>query len=182
MNIQQIIGIAGMLGPVIYTMIWVIGGIIQPGYNHIRDDVSSLVAKGAPNKKLFDIMSLLDIALKFPLYFSLHGYIGGQGSFIGPVCLILANILGIAVVLFYPLDEGGELVTPTAKMHLNLVGAMSGLSIIGMIALWRRMIFTPGWVAMGNYTLVSLVVTVITGGIAAKTIGSEIMGLTRGWL
>jgi hypothetical protein len=83
------------------------------------------------------------------------------------------------VVLRYPLDEGGELITETAKMHLNLVGAMSVLSIIGMIALWRRMIFTPGWVWMGNYTLVSLIVTVITGGIAAKTIGTEIMGLTE---
>ena len=93
--------------------------------------------------------------------------------------LTLANVIGIAVVLFYPLDEGGELVIPRAKMHLNLVGIMSVLSIIGMVSLWRRMIFTPGWVAMGNYTLVSLIVTLITGLIAAKTIGTEIMGLTE---
>lgn len=179
MNIQQLIGLAGMLGPIIYTLIWIVGGFIQPDYSHIRDDVSSLTASGAPNKRLFDTMSLLDNFLKYPLYLGLHGYIGGNGSVIGPACLLLANIIGLAVILRYPLDEGGELVTPTAKMHLNLVGAMSILSIIGMIALWRRMIFTPGWVTMGSYTLVSLIVTVITGGIAAKTIGTEIMGLTE---
>ena len=179
MNVQQLIGLAGMLGPIIYTMIWVLGGILQPGYSHIKDDVSSLIAVGAPNKRLFDTMSLLDNALKYPLYLSLHGIIGGQGSIIGPACLLLANIVGVAVILFYPLDEGGELVTPRAKMHLNLVGTMSVLSIIGMISLWRRLIFTPGWVAMGNYTLVSLIVTLITGGIAAKTIGTDIMGLTE---
>ena len=179
MNTQQLIGLAGMLGPVIYTLIWVLGGFLQPDYNHIRDDVSSLISVGAPNKRLFDAMSLLDIALKFPLYLSLHGYIGGQGSILGPACLIIANVIGIAVVLFYPLDEGGELVTPRAKMHLNLVGVMSVLSIIGMVSLWRRMIFTHGWIAMGNYTLVSLIVTLITGLIAAKTIGTEIMGLTE---
>lgn len=179
MNTQQLIGLAGMLGPVIYTLIWVLGGVLQSDYSHIRDDVSSLIAVGASNKRLFDAMSLLDNFLKYPLYLSLHGYIGGDGSILGPACLLLANIVGLAVILRYPLDEGGELVTPTAKMHLNLVGAMSVLSIIGMISLWRRMIFTPGWVAMGNYTLVSLIVTVITGGIAAKTIGTEIMGLTE---
>ncbi len=179
MNTQQLIGLAGMLGPVIYTLIWVLGGFLQPGYSHIRDDVSSLISVGAPNKRLFDTMSLLDIAFKFPLYLSLHGYIGGHGSILGPACLILANVIGIAVVLFYPLDEGGELVTPRAKMHLNLVGLMSVLSIIGMVSMWRRMIFTPGWIAMGNYTLVSLIVTLITGLIAAKTIGTEIMGLTE---
>ena len=179
MNTQQLIGLAGMLGPVIYTLIWIIGGFIQPGYSHIRDDVSSLTASGAPNKRLFDTMSLLDVFLKFPLYIGLHWYIGGTGSIIGPACLLLANIVGLAVILRYPLDEGGELVTPTAKMHLNLVGAMSVLSIIAMISLWRRMIVTAGWVAMGNYTLVSLIITVITGGIAAKTIGTDIMGLTE---
>lgn len=179
MNTQQLIAIGGMLGPIIYTLIWIVGGIIQPGYSHIRDDVSSLVARGAPNKRLFDTMSLLDIFLKFPFYINLHWYIGGDGSILGPACLTLANIIGLAVVLKYPLDEGGELVTDTAKMHLNLVGAMSVLSMIGMISLWRRLIFTPGWVWMGNYTLGSLIVTVITGGIAAKTIGTEIMGLTE---
>ena len=179
MNTQQLVAIGGMLGPIIYTLIWIIGGIIQPGYSHIRDDVSSLVARGAPNKRLFDTMSLLDIFLKFPFYINLHWYIGGDGSILGPACLLLANIVGLVVVLRYPLDEGGEMVTDTAKMHLNLVLGMSMLSMVGMIALWRRLIFTPGWVWMGNYTLVSLVVTVLFAGISTKTIGTEIMGLTE---
>ena len=52
MNLFQILAICGMLSPIVYTAMWVIGGIIQPEYNHIRDDISSLFAVGAPNKRL----------------------------------------------------------------------------------------------------------------------------------
>ena len=45
-----------MLGPVLYTMIWILGGILQLDFSHIRDDVSSLIAVGTPNKRLFDTM------------------------------------------------------------------------------------------------------------------------------
>lgn len=54
---QKVYAICGMLSPIIFTMIWILGGILQPEYNHIRDDVSSLMALGAPNKLLFDIMN-----------------------------------------------------------------------------------------------------------------------------
>ena len=63
MNLQQFIALGGMIGPILYTLIWILGGFLQPDYSHIRDDVSSLMAKGAPNKRLFDIMQLTNIIL-----------------------------------------------------------------------------------------------------------------------
>ena len=50
MNIFQILAICGILGPIVYTVMWILGGILQPDYSHIRDDISSLFAVGAPNK------------------------------------------------------------------------------------------------------------------------------------
>ena len=47
-NIQQLIGICGMLSPIMYTMMWIVGGFLRSDYSHIRDDVSSLTATGAP--------------------------------------------------------------------------------------------------------------------------------------
>ena len=64
MNLQQLIALGGMVGPILYTLIWILGGILQPGYSHIRDDVSSLMAVGAPNKRLFDIMQLIDRSVR----------------------------------------------------------------------------------------------------------------------
>lgn len=43
----RIISLGGMLGPVLYTLIWVLWGVLQPDYSHIRDDVSSLMARAA---------------------------------------------------------------------------------------------------------------------------------------
>ena len=63
MNIHQLIALGGMIGSILYTLIGILGGILQPDYSHIRDDVSYLMAVGAPNKKLFDIMQLTNIIL-----------------------------------------------------------------------------------------------------------------------
>ncbi len=86
----RLFAIGGMLGPVLYTMIWVLGGILQPEYSHIRDDVSSLMAVGAPNKRLFDMMQVADVVLMILFFGSLHWAIeGGEGSIIGPPVSLL---------------------------------------------------------------------------------------------
>jgi hypothetical protein len=180
MNIQQLIALSGMIGPIIYTSIWILGGILQPDYNHIRDDVSSLMAVGAPNKRLFDAMQLKNIVLVIIFFTNLHYAIdGGQGSIIGPACFIITNLINIPVVLFYPLDEGGEMISPTAKMHFKLVMIMAVFGAAGMLGFWYRLRYTPGWVWYGTYSLVTFIVTAITGVIASKTAGTNIMGLTE---
>jgi hypothetical protein len=180
MNVNQLIALGGMIGPILYTSIWIFGGILQPDYNHIRDDVSSLMAVGASNKKLFDIMQLTNIILVIIFFIKLHWAIdGGLGSIIGPACFVLTNLINIPVVLFYPLDEGGEINSPTAKMHFKLVLIMAVLGAAGMLSLWHRLSNTPGWVWFGTYSLITFIITAITGVIASKTAGTEIMGLTE---
>ena len=180
MNLQQLIALGGMVGLILYTLIWILGGILQPGYSHIRDDVSSLMAVGAPNKRLFDIMQLTNILLVIIFFSNLHWAIdGGQGSIIGPACFILTNLINIPVVLFYPLDEGGEINSSTAKMHVKLVMIMAVLGAAGMLALWHRLSNIEGWGWFGSYSLVTFSVTAITGLIASKYAGTAIMGLTE---
>ena len=176
----KIFALGGMLGPVLYTMIWILGGILQPDYSHIRDDVSSLMAVGAPNKRLFDLMQIVDVVLMIIFFSSLHWAIeGGKGSVLGPACFVASNVVGLAVVWFYPLDEGGGIESPTAQMHIKLVMLMSVLAMLGMVAMWFRLMNAVGWAGFSQYTLASLVVTLVTGLIAAKTVGSNIMGLTE---
>ena len=176
----RIFAIGGMLGPVLYTMIWVLGGILQPEYSHIRDDVSSLMAVGAPDKRLFDSMQVANLVLSILFFTSLHWAIkGGEGSILGPACFLVTNIVGLVVVLFFPLDEGGGIESSTAKMHVILVGIMAVLAMLGMLAMWLRLMNVAEWTGFSLYTLVSFVLSLITGLIAAKTAGTEIMGLTE---
>jgi hypothetical protein len=180
MNVQQLIAIGGMIGPILYTLIWILGGILQPDYSHIRDDVSSLMAVGAPNKRLFDIMQLTNIILVIVFFTNLHWALdGGQGSIIGPACFVLTNLINIPVVLYYPLDEGGGIESPTAQMHVKLVMIMAVLGAVGMLAMWHRLYNTEGWAWFGTYSLVTFAFTAVTGVIASKTIGTKIMGLTE---
>ena len=180
MNLQQLIALGGMIGPILYTLIWILGGYLQPGYSHIRDDVSSLMAKGAPNKRLFDIMQLTNIILVLVFFVNLHWAIdGGQGSFIGPFCFVLTNLINIPVVLFYPLDEGGGIESPSAQMHIKLVMLMAVFGAIGMLALGYRLYNTEGWMWLGMYSMITFIFTAISGFLAAKTVGTNIMGLTE---
>ena len=180
MNIQQLIALGGMIGPILYTMIWILGGILQSGYSHIRDDVSSLLAVGAPNKRLFGIMHVTDVILVIVFFSTLHWAIdGGQGLIIGPACFLLAYLIELVVELFFPLDEGGEMKSRRAKMHFNLVMVTAILMMVGMLAMWYRLSITSGWEGLGTYSLATFIVAVVTGLVASKSVGTKIMGLTE---
>ena len=85
-NLFQILAFCGMLSPIIYTLMWILGGILIPEYSHIRDDVSTLIAVDAPKKKLFDKFIISSSILLFVFYIGLHwGVNNGEGSIIGPI-------------------------------------------------------------------------------------------------
>ena len=168
MNIFQILAIFGMLSPIIYTIMWVVIGSIQKNYNHIRDDISSLFAVSAPYRRFSQALMILSSVLLLVFYIGLHEGINDVGgSILGPILFLISSILGTLVALFFPLDEGGEIKTYRGKMHITLVIAMGLLTIAGMVALWIRVQFVPGWSIFATYSLVSAIVslalTVISG-------------------
>jgi len=176
---QKIFAFCGMIGPFFYAMIWILGGILQPGYNHITDDVSTLLAVGAPNKLLFDVMDATYAVLMIIFFASLHWTINkGKGSILGPVFFASSFILTL-VSVFFPLDAGGGKISQTAQIHGILVGLMVFLSILGFLAMWGRLRKADGWKGYDTYTLITLIVTLIFGLLAAIPIGIEIMGLTE---
>jgi hypothetical protein len=138
------------------------------------------MAVGAPNKKLFDVMQLVHVILVILFFINLHWALdGGQGSCIGPFCFVITGLINIPVILFYPLDEEGGIDSPTAQMHVKLVMIMALFGALGMLAMWRRLALTPGWEWFGTYSLITFFFTAIGGGIAGKTVGTDIMGLTE---
>ena len=177
MNIFQVLGICGMLSPIFYTAMWIIGGKLQSDYNHIKNDISSLFAVGAPNKKLMQSFIIVSSVLLFLFYLGLHEGLNDGGSIIGPYLFITASILGILIAFFFPLDEGGEIITWRGKMHLILVIAMGMLTIAGMIALWFRLNMVSGWSTFAIYSLVSAIVALILLIISGIFIKGKYRGL-----
>jgi hypothetical membrane protein len=161
MNIYQFLAICGMLSPIFYTAMWIIGGKLQKDYSHIKHDISSLFAVKAPNQRLMQTFIIISSVLLFLFYLGLHDGLKDGGSIIGPYLFIIASILGILIAFFFPLDEGGEMITWRGKMHLILVVLMGILTVAGMIALWFRLSSVPGWSTFAIYSVVSAVVALI---------------------
>ena len=162
MTILQILAVCGMLSPIIYTAMWIICGSLDSDYNHIRDDISSLFAVSAPNKRLAQSFVITESVLLFVFFIGLHeGINDGGGSIVGPIVLLISSILGIMVALFFPLDEGGEFTTLRGKMHITLVVIMGLLTIAGMVALWIRLQFIPIWSGFAIFSLISAIASLI---------------------
>jgi len=162
MILYQILGILGMLSPIVYTTMWIYCGSLQSGYSHIRDDISSLFAVGAPNRRLAQSFIIVSSILLLTFYLGLHeGLNDGEGPILGPVLFIISSILGVLVPLFFPLDEGGEFTTIKGKMHLILVAGSGILTVLGMIALWFRLQKVSVWSGFALYSLISAIVSLV---------------------
>lgn len=178
MNVFQVLAICGMVSPILYTLMWILGGFLRSDYSHIRDDISSLIAVGAPRKRFFDAFIIASSVLLFVFYLGLHwGINNGQGSFIGPILFVASGFLGVLVALFFPLDAGGEIITLRGKMHLIFVVTSGLLTIAGMVALWFRLELVEGWSTFATYSLISAIVSLILIIISAIFIKSRYRGL-----
>lgn len=178
MNIFQILAICGILSPIVYTVMWILGGILQSDYNHIQDDISSLFAVSAPNKGLMQSFIITSSVLLFVFYIGLHeGINNGGGSIVGPILFLTSSVLGILVALFFPLDAGGEIITLRGKMHLILVVGSGLLTIAGMVALYFRLQSVEVWSAFATYSLISAIVSLILVIISGIFIKSKYRGL-----
>jgi len=162
MSIFHILAICGMLSPIIYTAMWIICGGLDSNYNHIRDDISSLFAVGAPNRRLAQSFIITQSVLLFVFFIGIHNGINdGAGSIFGPIVFLISSILGIIVAFFFPLDEGGEFTTLRGKMHIILVVIMGLLTITGMVALWIRLQFVLIWSDFAIFSLISAIASLI---------------------
>jgi hypothetical protein len=180
MNLFHLLAICGMLSPIIYTVMWILGGILQPEYSHIRQDVSSLIAVGAPNKKLFDKFIISSSTLMFVFYLGMHwGINNGAGSVIGPVLFVISGLFGVLVALFFPLDPGGELVTTHGKLHLILISISGFLATAGMVALWFRLESVAEWSTFATFSLITGIVSLVLAIATSVATKTDYLGLVE---
>jgi hypothetical protein len=177
---QKIYAICGMLAPIVFNLIWIIAGFIQPGYDHILNDVSSLMALGAPNKLVFDLMNIVSFILEIIFFIGLIVIIKElNGSIAGPAVLLSGKILGIIVPIFFPLNYGGEPTGFTGMMHLIIVMITGFIALGGMIVMWRGLKKIDEWKGYDIYSLMTFIVTLIVTMWLVFAAGTEIMGLVE---
>lgn len=153
---------------------------MQPEYSHIKQDVSSLVAVDAPNKKLLDKFIITSSTLLFIFYLGLHwGINSGTGSILGPILLVISGFLGVLVAVFFPLDAGGELITTKAKLHLGLIAISGIMATAGMVFLWFRLASDLVWGTFATFSLITAIVSLLLVIASALVAKSDYLGLVE---
>ena len=178
MSLLQILAICGMLSPIIYTVMWIVGGFLVPDYNHIRDDISSLMAVGAPRKRVFDSFLIASSVLLFVFYLGMVlGVYNIPVSIIGHILFFTSGLLGVLVALLFPLDEGGEISTYRGKAHLALVFGSGFLLIVGMVIVWFDLVGVAFWNVFAMYSLLSAIIALVLMIISGIFMKSRYRGL-----
>lgn len=180
MNTYKALAICAMVSPIVYTFMWILGGMIVPGYSHIAKDVSSLFAVDAYHRWIFQSLAIVCSVLLFAFYAGLHWSTPqGNGSVLGPVFYVVAAFLGVLVACFFPLDAGGEPSSWRGKGHLILIALSGVLMIAAMVLMYFRLRSADGWSGFAIFQLVSAPVLLAGVLIMIPFTGSNYMGLVE---
>ena len=182
---RKVYFVCGMLFPVMYIIMTILGGALRPGYSHISDTVSELFAPGAPNKQLLDILHVAHALLGILWGIGVWQFVRGSGhstpaGMIGAGMIIAVGVVTVATATIFPQDAWGTPLTFPGQMHKILVlGVLLPFSILStlLIGFWlKRAGIFPGF---GTYSFITVGVVVLLGAFSGATMGTPLMGLAE---
>ena len=137
----------GLLIPVTYILLYVLGGALRPDCSHVSDSVSELLSPGAPNKPLLGVIQTAYAILHVLFGLGVLGFVRDSGS-ITPAGLVGAWMivaLGVATLgtTVFPQDAEGTPETRAGKAQFSILdvepgiqGAVRSLQRLGKICSW----------------------------------------------
>ncbi len=178
---NKILMLCGILAPIVYALMVVLGGILRPGYSHVAQAVSDLIATGAPNKSLLDplfgVYNLLTLAFGVGLLQLVRSHNRNRGKVVGTLgalFLVAESVFGF-VTLFFPEPSGGmsAAITSTGSMHIVFAGLSSLTTMLAILLMgfWFRN--SQGLRGYGLYSFISVAVVFLSGGLAAITVANQ---------
>ena len=161
---------AGIVGPILFTVVVVIQGLLRPGYSPVADPISALAT--GPNGWVQNLNFIVLGSLMLAHAVGLHlGMRPARAGMVGPALLALAG-MGAVLSGVVPLRAvaGGlahEPVGHTVAVFMSFLGAGVGLILIS-----RRMTGDPRWRSLGTYALATgsaIIVLFLAIGALAST-------------
>lgn len=175
---------AGFGAGIVYMLGDIVGGIITPKYNYIKNAVSELIQSGAEHRLL--LSSFLFLHAVMIILFSVgiltqHSNKQSKLIFLGGILLLFVGISHALSSSIFPMDPIGEDRTFPGTMHLILVGFTVISIFILMPLLGIGFYQFYGWKSFVIFTFLCLVLIVISGVSSPIVInkGIEVMGLTE---
>jgi hypothetical membrane protein len=145
---------AGIVGPVLYTVTWLVLGFLDPAYSHTRDPISNLSAIGAPYvlvmTSIIFVFALLIVVFAYGLHRGLP-----SGFWAGPAALAFAGVgyAGIALAPLNLADPGAPNVPHAISASVTVFALM-----LAPILLFPRLRRDPGWRNLSGYSIATTLV------------------------
>lgn len=175
---RKILLFCGIAAAILYTATVILGGLIRPGYSHVVEAISELVADGAPNRPLLSTLFLgYNILLGlFGLGLFLkanHQTDKRTVGIIGSITLFLVGLAGVLMELAFPQDAGGIATTFAGSMHLVMAGIASLGTMLAVLTmgLWFRDI--PELKHYMTYSFLSVAIIFVSGGFTAMAMANK---------
>jgi hypothetical protein len=176
--------IFGILIPITYIFMYILGGVLRPGYSHISNSVSELLSPGSPNKSLLIIIQTIYALLHVVFGYGVLRFVqeNVNNHLVGRVGAWMIIVLGLATLstVIFPQDAEGMPVTLAGQIHKVLVfGGLIPLSVLStlFIGLWiRRMGLFPGFAL---YSFITVGAIVVMGGVGGATVETQYAGLVE---
>jgi hypothetical protein len=181
---RRFLSLCGILAPLVFIFMAVLGGVLRPGYSHLSDTISELMSPGSPNKLLLDILyttySLLLILFGFGLLqlvrktrpIKLTGMIGA-------VLFIVMGCLNALAATVFPQDAWGSIPTFAGEMHNLLHGVIGILGVIYMLLFGIWSIQTGSFQGLGIHSFVTIGLLAVSAFFLITTMGGPLMGLVE---
>ena len=143
---QRFISMCGVIAPVLFVFMTILGGAIRPGYSHISDTVSELFSPGAPNILLLDALHTIYALLLALFGIGVLQLVRGskQSTLIGIIgasMFIAMGLVSVATATIFPQDAWGSPPTFPGEMHKILSGVIALLSILSMMLIGIVQVF-----------------------------------------
>jgi hypothetical protein len=181
---QRLLYMCGMLAPLWFVFMTILGGALRPGYSHLSDTISELFSPGSPNKLFLDILHTIFTLLLIMfgigmLHFFRATNASARTGSIGAWLFTAMGCVSVTTAAIFPQDAWGSTPTFAGEMHIRMSGVVGLLSVFAMlfIGIWFiRSKSSPGF---GIYSFITIGVVILSTGFYAANIGSPIMGLTE---
>jgi hypothetical membrane protein len=161
-------GAAGIAAGVVLTLGWIVAGVLEPGYDWARQDISDLSAATAENPWVLRAADALTGAVILVFAIGLYGAAGDRWSGrVGAALLGLFGAVELAIGAYLHLDCSLADAACRSAEHTTrheLHGALSGVSFLALlgaiVSLARRFHRDVSWRPLGRVSLVAGAATV----------------------
>ncbi len=173
----QWLGLAGAASAVVYAAHVVLGGILWGGYSHLTQTISELTADGAPNAELLRVFTtvygILALVFSVCLVFTLRNFQAKRVAVLGAVLLLVMEFASLVGYGLFPLRGGTEM-DPENMGHLIVTGIVVICTISSVLLVGLGLVKTPGFKALGVFSIVCAAMIVVSGGMTPVAIATEL--------